>query len=58
MTTMLWDNGQHFNRRTLKWNDQELYNVMKASLKGRSSNAESDLIYLKKVLRFKTQRSN
>ncbi|MCL6605415.1 MAG: cellulase family glycosylhydrolase [Paenibacillus sp.] len=48
ITSMLWDNGQHFNRQTYKWSDPELYNVLMASLKGRSSNAESDLIYLTK----------
>ncbi|GGF90340.1 endoglucanase [Paenibacillus albidus] len=48
ITTMLWDNGQHFNRTTYKWSDPELFNVMKEGLKSRSSNAASDLIYLKK----------
>lgn len=48
ITSMLWDNGQHFNRLSFKWSDPELYNVMKAGLKARSSNAESDLIYLAK----------
>jgi endoglucanase len=48
ITSMLWDNGQHFNRLTYKWSDPELYNVMIEGLKGRSSNAESDLIYLTK----------
>ncbi|WDM22076.1 cellulase family glycosylhydrolase [Paenibacillus polymyxa] len=48
VTGMLWDNGQHFNRTTYKWSDPELFNVIKSSLKGRSSNAASDLIHLKK----------
>ncbi|ASA25821.1 cellulase family glycosylhydrolase [Paenibacillus donghaensis] len=48
ITTMLWDNGQHFNRKTYKWSDPELFNVLKAGLKTRSSTAESDLVYLKK----------
>ncbi|MGM1022439.1 MAG: cellulase family glycosylhydrolase [Bacillota bacterium] len=48
ITGILWDNGQHFNRTTYKWSDPELFNVMKSSLKGRSSNAVSDLIHLKK----------
>ncbi|WP_025679362.1 cellulase family glycosylhydrolase [Paenibacillus polymyxa] len=48
VTGMLWDNGQHLNRTTYKWSDPELFNVIKASLKGRSSNAASDLIHLKK----------
>lgn len=48
ITSMLWDNGQHFNRLSFKWSDPELFNVIKAGLKTRSSNAESDLIYLAK----------
>ncbi|CAM3174469.1 cellulase family glycosylhydrolase [Paenibacillus taichungensis] len=48
MTTMLWDNGQHFGRTSFTWSDQDLYNTMKASWTGRSSTAESDLVYLKK----------
>ncbi|QNR67538.1 cellulase family glycosylhydrolase [Paenibacillus peoriae] len=48
ITGMLWDNGQHLNRTTYKWSDPELFNVIKSSLKGRSSNAASDLIHLKK----------
>lgn len=48
ITHMLWDNGQHFNRNTFKWSDQQLYDMMKASWKGRSSTAETDLIYIKK----------
>jgi endoglucanase len=44
---MLWDNGQHFNRTTLEWNDPQLYKIMAASWKGRSSTAETDFIYLK-----------
>lgn len=48
LTTMLWDNGQHFDRRSLAWKDPELYAVMKAAWDGRSSNASTDLIYVKK----------
>ncbi|WJH29744.1 cellulase family glycosylhydrolase [Paenibacillus sp. CC-CFT742] len=48
MTTMLWDNGQHFSRTNYTWSDPDLYNTMKASWKGRSSTAESDLVHLKK----------
>lgn len=44
---MLWDNGQHFNRTTLEWNDPQLYNIMAASWNGRSSTAETDFIFLK-----------
>lgn len=48
LTLMLWDNGQHYDRRKFKWRDEELYNVIMASLKSRSSNAETDSIYIKK----------
>lgn len=48
ITSMLWDNGQHFGRTSFKWSDPELYNILMASLKGRSATAESDLIYLTK----------
>lgn len=47
ITHMLWDNGQHFNRSTFQWNDPELYNVIKASLTGRSSTAATDQIFIK-----------
>ncbi|WP_029192822.1 cellulase family glycosylhydrolase [Paenibacillus harenae] len=45
---MLWDNGQHLNRLTLKWNDPQLHGMLKASWKSRSATAETDLIYLAK----------
>ncbi|WP_102716428.1 cellulase family glycosylhydrolase [Paenibacillus castaneae] len=47
-TLMLWDNGQHFNRRTLQWNDPTLYEVMMADKYGRSSIADKDYIFIKK----------
>jgi endoglucanase len=47
VTHMLWDNGQHFNRTTYQWNDPDLYKVIKQSLTGRSSTADTDLIFLK-----------
>ncbi|RRJ64042.1 cellulase [Paenibacillus oralis] len=48
ITHMLWDNGQHFNRHTYKWSDDELFQIMKASWKKRPATAETDLVYLKK----------
>lgn len=48
MTSILWDNGQHFGRTTYQWSDPQLFNMIKASWSGRSSTAESDLINLKK----------
>ncbi len=44
---MLWDNGQHFDRRASEWNDPDLYAEIKAGFTGRSSTAESDLIYVR-----------
>ncbi|WP_028608933.1 cellulase family glycosylhydrolase [Paenibacillus harenae] len=48
LALMLWDNGGRLDRRTLQWNDPELYNQIMASLKGRSSTGESDLIFVRK----------
>lgn len=48
ITHMLWDNGQHLDRRELQWNDPQLIGMLKASWKGRSATAETDLIYLAK----------
>lgn len=47
ISTMLWDNGQHFNRTSFKWSDPDLFNMIKASWTGRSSTAASDLIHIK-----------
>lgn len=47
ISTMLWDNGQHFNRTSFKWSDPDLFNMIKASWTGRSSTASSDLIHVK-----------
>jgi len=48
ITHMLWDNGQHFNRRTFEWNDPQLYELMQNSWRGRSAVAETDLIFVKR----------
>jgi hypothetical protein len=48
ITHMLWDNGQHFNRRTFEWNDPQLYEMMKHSWVGRSATAATDLIFVKR----------
>lgn len=47
MATMLWDNGQHFNRTSFNWADPDLFNMIKASWTGRSSTASSDLLHVK-----------
>ncbi len=31
ITTMLWDNGQHFDRAAYQWRDTDLYDVMRTS---------------------------
>lgn len=46
-TTMLWDNGQHFNRHTYTWSDAELFNLIKESWTNRSATGESDLLFFK-----------
>ncbi|WP_078577688.1 cellulase family glycosylhydrolase [Salipaludibacillus agaradhaerens] len=47
ITHMLWDNGQHLNRETYAWYDQEFHDILKASWEGRSATAESNLIHVK-----------
>ncbi|HYN95793.1 MAG TPA: cellulase family glycosylhydrolase [Pilimelia sp.] len=49
LTTMLWDNGQHFDRVAHQWRDADLYQVMRAGWRrGRSSTAESDLLFVRR----------
>ncbi|MGW0231608.1 cellulase family glycosylhydrolase [Actinopolymorpha singaporensis] len=48
LTTMLWDNGQHFDRVAYQWRDTDLYDVMRTSWVGRSSTASSDLVFVDK----------
>jgi endoglucanase len=45
-TTMLWDNGQHFNRTTNRWRDRALFNQISSSWTQRSGTASSDLVFL------------
>jgi aryl-phospho-beta-D-glucosidase BglC (GH1 family) len=47
LTHMLWDNGQHFNRTTYQWKDQQLFDMMEASWSGRSATAATDLVFVK-----------
>ncbi|GGO27441.1 hypothetical protein GCM10010116_54980 [Microbispora rosea subsp. aerata] len=46
LTTMLWDAGQFLNRNELRWRDQGVYELMKASWTTRSGTASSDQVYL------------
>jgi endoglucanase len=48
LTTMLWDNGQHFGRTTYKWSDPELIAQIKSSWTARSGTASSDQVYVAK----------
>lgn len=48
VTTMLWDNGQHLNRRDLRWNDPDLYTQIKSSWTVRSSTASTDQIFVRR----------
>src|SRR5690606_30813384 len=48
ITLMLWDNGQHFDRYSFTWRDQDLYNTLMTDLNERSSYTERDFIYIKK----------
>ncbi|WIM97503.1 cellulase family glycosylhydrolase [Actinoplanes oblitus] len=45
VTTMLWDNGQHFDRTALTWRDPELYEQMRSSWRTRSGTASSDVVF-------------
>ncbi len=44
---MLWDNGQHFDRHAFEWKNPDMFEVMHKGWSGRSSNAETDALYLK-----------
>jgi hypothetical protein len=44
---MMWDNGGRFNRSTYQWNDPDFYAIIKHSVAGRSSNTNTDLVFLK-----------
>jgi endoglucanase len=48
ITLQLWDNGQHFDRQTFEWKDQELYEIMKAGWTGRSGTASDDFVYIER----------
>ncbi|WP_234320043.1 cellulase family glycosylhydrolase [Streptomyces sp. SBT349] len=49
LTTMLWDNGQHFNRTTLQWNDPSLYRQMSSSWTTDSATASTDQIFVRRA---------
>ncbi|MGI5187773.1 cellulase family glycosylhydrolase [Promicromonospora sp. CA-289599] len=45
-TTMLWDNGQHFDRTAYGWRDQALFDQISSSWTERSGTASSDLVFV------------
>ncbi|GGN44168.1 aryl-phospho-beta-D-glucosidase BglC (GH1 family) [Actinoplanes campanulatus] len=46
LTTMLWDAGQFLNRGELRWRDQGVHDMVRASWTTRSGTASSDQVYL------------
>jgi endoglucanase len=49
ITTMLWDNGQHFGRTSFVWSDPELAAQLKSSWTTRSGTASADQVYVAKT---------
>lgn len=47
LTTMLWDNGQHFDRTAFRWNDPSLFRQIKSSWTTASGTASSDQIFVR-----------
>ncbi|SCG68095.1 cellulase family glycosylhydrolase [Micromonospora humi] len=46
LTTMLWDAGQFLNRTELRWRDQGVYDMLKASWTTRSGTGSTDQVYV------------
>lgn len=46
ITTMLWDNGQHFDRTAHTWQDAALFGQISSSWTERSGTASSDLVFV------------
>lgn len=46
LTTMLWDNGQHFGRTGFQWSDQELFAQIESSWTTRSGTASADQVFV------------
>ncbi|GAA2139061.1 cellulase family glycosylhydrolase [Glycomyces algeriensis] len=46
MTTMWWDNGQHFDRGSHTWKDPDLFAHVAGAWAGRSGTAASDQVYV------------
>lgn len=48
LTLMLWDNGQHFDRRRGVFSDPALHETIMASVGGRASQAETDQVFVRR----------
>jgi endoglucanase len=46
VTTMLWDNGQHFDRTAFVWRNPDLYRQIRSSWTTRSATASTDQIFV------------
>lgn len=46
ITTMLWDNGQHFGRTSFVWSDPELFAQIESSWTTRSGTASTDQLFV------------
>ena len=49
LTVMLWDIAPHFERETLEWRDQELWELFQASWTSRSGTASSDQVFVERA---------
>ncbi|WP_433828707.1 cellulase family glycosylhydrolase [Actinoplanes sp. CA-015351] len=49
VTTMLWDNGQHFDRLSSAWRDPELFAQIRSGWQTRSGTAASDLVFVRRA---------
>lgn len=45
ITTMWWDNGQHFGRTSFQWSDPELFGQIRSSWTTRSGTASDDFVF-------------
>jgi endoglucanase len=48
ITTMLWDNGQHFDRTAFVWKDPDFYAQLRGSWTTRSGTASTDQLFVRK----------
>ena len=48
ITTMLWDNGQHFGRTSFEWSDPELFAQIESSWTIRSGTASTDQLFVRR----------